>query len=68
MKQQMSLPVTPAGDIKLRGAAGMLKDRIRIQSDAYNLEKWLEEKASGGSLRTCGSTTVGQKHSCRNRE
>lgn len=31
--QQMSLPVTPAGDIKLRGAPGMLKDRIRFQND-----------------------------------
>ena len=37
--EQMGLPVTPAGDVRLRGAASMLKDRIRIQSDAYNLEK-----------------------------
>lgn len=65
--QHMHLPVTPTGDIKLSGAAGMLKDRIRIHSDAYNLEQWFEGKASGGSLWACGSTTFGQKCSCRNR-
>lgn len=32
--QQMDLPVTPAGDINLRGAPGMLKDKIEFQSDA----------------------------------
>lgn len=64
--QQMSLPVTPAGDIRLRGAAGMLKDRIRIHGDAYNLEKWFEGKARGGSLRACRSTAFRQKCSCRN--
>lgn len=65
--QQMSLTVTPAGDVELRGATGMLKDKIWIYSDACNLEKWLEGKASGGSLWACGSITFGQKCSCRMR-
>lgn len=64
--QQMNLAVTPAGDIKLRGAPGILKDRIRFQSDLWNLEKWFEGKASDGSLWACGSTTFGEKCSCRN--
>jgi len=38
--QQRSLPVTPAADIKLIGAAGTLN---WIQSDTYNLEKCFEE-------------------------
>lgn len=64
--QQMNLPVTPAGNIKLRGAPGMLKDRTGFQSDAWNLEKWFEGKVSDGSLWTCGSTTFWKKCSCRN--
>lgn len=63
--QQMDLPVTPAGDIKLRGAPGILKDKIGFQSDAQNLEKWFEGKASDGSLWACGSATFGKECSCR---
>lgn len=57
------MTLSPAGvtGIKPRDAAGMLKDRIRIQGDDYSLEKRFEEKASGGSLRACRSTTIGQK-------
>lgn len=49
----MNLPVTPAGDIKLRGAPGMLKGKTGFQSDAQKLEKWFEGKTSDGSLWAC---------------
>lgn len=46
----MSLLVLLAGDMKLRGVADMLKYRPGAQSDAYNLDKWFEEKVNGSSL------------------
>lgn len=68
MMQQMSLPIVLAGDMKLRGVADMLKDKLGAQI-LYNLEKWFEEKVSGSSLQARANTTLAktqlQKHRMR---